>query len=42
MPMPQTEIVHSVNIMVAILIGGVCYTLYYIFKIANEEDVESD
>ncbi|KGG14132.1 hypothetical protein EV05_0021 [Prochlorococcus sp. MIT 0601] len=33
----ETEIVHSVNIMVAILLGGVCYYLYYIFKLASEE-----
>jgi len=35
--MLEGELVHSVNIMVAILLGGVCYVLYYIFKIANEE-----
>jgi len=27
------DVVHSVNIMIAILIGGVCYYLYYIFTI---------
>jgi len=27
------DVVHSVNIMVALLIGGVCYYLYYIFTI---------
>jgi len=30
------EVVHSVNIMVALLIGGVCYYLYYIFTIDNK------
>jgi len=29
------DVVHSVNIMVAILIGAVCYYLYYIFTIDN-------
>jgi len=31
----QVDVVHSVNIMVALLIGGVCYYLYYIFTIDN-------
>tara|TARA_Y100001968_G_C19326370_1_gene701959 strand:+ start:259 stop:381 length:123 start_codon:yes stop_codon:yes gene_type:complete len=35
--MSQVDVVHSVNIMVAILIGGVCYMLYLIFKEAEEE-----
>ena len=28
----MSEIVHSVNIMIAILLVGVCVTLYWIFK----------
>jgi len=31
------EVVHSVNIMVALLIGGVCYYLYYIFTIDSKD-----
>jgi len=27
-----SEIVHSVNIMIAILLVGVCVTIYWIFK----------
>ena len=27
-----SEVVHSVNIMIAILLVGVCVTLYWIFK----------
>ena len=26
------EVVHSVNIMIAILVGAVCYYIYYIFN----------
>ena len=28
----MSDVVHSVNIMVAILLVGVCVTLYWIFK----------
>ena len=28
----QGEVVHSVNIMIAILLVGVCVTIYWIFK----------
>ena len=28
----MSEIVHSVNIMIAILLVGVCVTIYWIFK----------
>ena len=28
----MSEVVHSVNIMLAILLGGVCVTIYWIFK----------
>ena len=28
----MSEVVHSVNIMLAILLVGVCITLYWIFK----------
>ena len=28
----MSEVVHSVNIMIAILLVGVCVTLYWIFK----------
>ena len=28
----QGEVVHSVNIMLAILLVGVCVTIYWIFK----------
>jgi len=28
----QSEVVHSVNIMLAILLVGVCVTIYWIFK----------
>ena len=28
----MSEVVHSVNIMLAILLVGVCVTLYWIFK----------
>ena len=28
----MSEVVHSVNIMVAILLVGVCVTIYWIFK----------
>ena len=28
----MTEVVHSVNIMLAILLVGVCVTIYWIFK----------
>ena len=30
--MNYSEVVHSVNILIAILIGGVIYYIYYIFK----------
>ena len=47
----MSEIVHSVNIMIAILLVGVCATIYWIFKyddwnpnptITNDEPSESD
>ena len=47
----MSEIVHSVNIMVAILLVGVCVTIYWIFKyddwnpnpiITDDEPSESD
>ena len=47
----MSDVVHSVNIMVAILLVGVCVTLYWIFKyddwnpnpiITNDESSESD
>jgi len=28
----MSEVVHSVNIMIAILLVGVCVTIYWIFK----------
>ena len=28
----MSEVVHSVNIMIAILIVGVCVTIYWVFK----------
>ena len=28
----MSEIVHSVNIMIAILLVGVCVTIYWVFK----------
>lgn len=28
----QGDVVHSVNILVAILLGAVCYYIYYIFQ----------
>ena len=45
-----SEVVHSVNIMIAILLVGVCVTIYWIFKyddwypnpiITNDEPSES-
>ena len=47
----MSEVVLSVNIMIAILLVGVCVTLYWIFKyddwnpntiITNDEPSESD
>ena len=47
----MSEVVHSVNIMIAILLVGVCVTIYWIFKyddwnpnptITNDESSESD
>ena len=47
----MSEVVHSVNIMIAILLVGVCVTIYWIFKyddwnpnptITNDEPSESD
>ena len=47
----MSEVVHGVNIMIAILLVGVCVTLYWIFKyddwnpntiITNDEPSESD
>ena len=47
----MSEVVHSVNIMIAILLVGVCVTIYWIFKyddwnpnptIINDEPSESD
>jgi len=46
-----SEVVHSVNIMIAILLVGVCVTIYWIFKyddwnpnptITDDEPSESD
>jgi len=46
-----SEVVHSVNIMIAILLVGVCVTIYWIFKyddwnpnplITDDESSESD
>ena len=28
----MSEVVHSVNIMIAILLVGVCFTIYWVFK----------
>ena len=47
----MSDVVHSVNIMIAILLVGVCVTLYWIFKyddwnpnpiITHDEPIESD
>ena len=46
----MSEVVHSVNIMIAILLVGVCVTIYWVFKyddwnpnpITNIHDPESD
>ena len=47
----MSEVVHSVNIMIAILLVGVCVTIYWIFKyddwnpnplITDDESSESD
>ena len=47
----MSDVVHSVNIMVAILLVGVCVTIYWIFKyddwnpnpiITDDEPSESD
>ena len=33
------EVVHSVNIMIAILLGGVCYYIYSVFKMDEDNDL---
>ena len=32
----QGDVVHSVNIMIAILLGAVCYFIYYIFQLDKD------
>ena len=46
----MSEVVHSVNIMIAILLVGVCVTIYWVFKyddwnpnpISNSDHSQSD
>ena len=38
----MSEVVHSVNIMIAILLGGTSYVIYYILRMAYAEVNGSD